>query len=110
MVLVLLSQVNDRNDWAAQAFLNKKKGGGCNNNAILYKSFYGSTVLFTLFCAFSGCILCFISRKESLDELVPYLDKLEKEKVLEKIELYETEEYRSHYTGLVAIYRVSSII
>ena len=73
---------------------------------MLYKSFDRRTVLFTLFYAFSGCILCFISRKVSLDELIPYLDQLEKKKVLEKIELYETDEYHSHYTGLVAIYRV----
>jgi hypothetical protein len=42
----------------------------------------------------------------SLDDLIPYLDKLESEKVLEKIDLYETDEYHSNYTGLVAIYRV----
>ena len=55
---------------------------------------------------FTGGILCLISRKVTLEEILPYMAKLEKEKKVENIDRFETEEYSNRYCGLVLVYRV----
>lgn len=53
-----------------------------------------------------GGILCLISRKVTLEEILPYMATLEKEKKVENIDRFETEEYSNRYCGLVLVYRV----
>ena len=66
----------------------------------------GDNDFYEILISFAGGILWLISKKVTQQEMLPYMEKLEKEKKVEKIDRFETEEYSNRYCGLVLVYRV----